>query len=410
MTQAKHLPKGTQLLIVAEKSLPEMSAQVVRRSLNYARLFDGRFEKIHYVSAFDLEQVYQEIDKAEKIEWHCLFTWRRQNKLLMSLTHLWFYIRIFFYSYRLIQKNEQIRIITHPFGHSLIGLVVVLLAKATNRKSVIRIAAEETSITLINTAQNSGNFISKISYSLFSRIERYVFQHADRIITVSPHFLDQVHTKRYSHKTTVMPNIFPVLERFIEYDIEPAIQQSVTRKYHIRALFVGRLSPEKGIHVLINALTVVPSIHCRIVGSGKQGAMLEAQVEQLGLADQITFEGILPQPEVWALMQESDVLLLPSYSEYTPNVIIEAGVLGVPAIASRVGGIPYMIEHQHTGLLCNPREPDSLAEQLLWLIDNPDKYQQLRRNVRMHMYQSYSAEILHKQADDFLNNLLALQA
>jgi len=118
--------------------------------------------------------------------------------------------------------------------------------------------------------------------------------------------------------------------------------------------FVGRLEPHKGVHVLIDAIARLNNngIHLTIVGDGSQKHSLEAQASQLGI--DVTFTGRLDDSLV--KMQQFDCLVVPSIREPLGNVIIEAGILGKTVIASKVDGIPEIIEHQENGILVKADE------------------------------------------------------
>lgn len=128
---------------------------------------------------------------------------------------------------------------------------------------------------------------------------------------------------------------------------------------------VGRLSPEKGQAGLFHAFAKVrpshPELKLRLVGDGPERSALESLAKELGVSSAVTFAGRLPEEETLAEIARSDLLVLPSFMEGLPIVLMEAMAVGVPVIASRVAGIPELVEDGKTGLLFTPSNWDELA-------------------------------------------------
>jgi colanic acid/amylovoran biosynthesis glycosyltransferase len=131
---------------------------------------------------------------------------------------------------------------------------------------------------------------------------------------------------------------------------------------------VGRLSPEKGQAGLLQAFTKLrprhPELQLRLVGDGPDRASLETLVKELGLSDAVTFVGRLPEEETLAEIARANLLVLPSFMEGLPIVLMEAMAAGVPVIASRIAGIPELVEDDETGLLFTPSNWDELASRI----------------------------------------------
>jgi glycogen(starch) synthase len=136
----------------------------------------------------------------------------------------------------------------------------------------------------------------------------------------------------------------------------------------LELLYVGRLSVEKGVDVLIEAAALLRargiSFHLRIAGSGVQERGLREQVAYLQLNDIVEFVGPRPRKELGALYQSADALCVPSRSEPFGVVILEAMAAGVAVVGADTGGIPCMIDHGLNGLLCKPEDPDGFADAL----------------------------------------------
>ena len=128
---------------------------------------------------------------------------------------------------------------------------------------------------------------------------------------------------------------------------------------------VGRLSPEKGQAGLLRAFAELGKRHndltLRLVGDGPERQSLEALSVELGLADRVTFLGRMAEADTLAEIARSDILVLPSFMEGLPIVLMEAMALGVPVVASRVAGIPELVEDESGGLLFAPSNWEELG-------------------------------------------------
>lgn len=148
----------------------------------------------------------------------------------------------------------------------------------------------------------------------------------------------------------------------------------------VRIIAVGRLSAEKGLAGLIDAfarLSPESGAHLVLVGDGPLKSEIDAQVTRLGLTDRVTLLGRLPEAETLVEIARSDVLVLSSFMEGLPIVLMEALALGKPVIASRVAGIPELVREGETGLLFAPSNWDELATLLERMIHDGE----LRRTM-----------------------------
>ena len=138
---------------------------------------------------------------------------------------------------------------------------------------------------------------------------------------------------------------------------------------------VGRLVPVKGHAVLLEALRILrrshPNATLLFVGDGPLRGHLEAETKRLGLDQSVIFTG--HQAQSYDFINMMDIFVLPSLHEGIPMVLLEAFALKRPVIASRVGGIPEVVSHGHSGMLVSPANADELASGIGDMIENPAK-------------------------------------
>lgn len=164
------------------------------------------------------------------------------------------------------------------------------------------------------------------------------------------------------------------------------------------ALFVGRLSPEKGLQTLLAAWTRLgTSIPLHIVGDGPMRAQLEDYVRQHHLSS-VCFRGSLTWDQAMVAMKGARCLFFPGecYEAGFPLVLIEAFACGTPVIASRMGATQEVISDGRTGLLFTPGDVEDLARRAEWAWAHPKDMAEMRKQARREYQVKYTAESNYK--------------
>ena len=138
-----------------------------------------------------------------------------------------------------------------------------------------------------------------------------------------------------------------------------------------RLLFVGRLAAEKGCLMLLEAVAQLSDVTLDVVGDGPSRASLQERATAMGIADRVAFHGYLDETGVRKRLAETDVFVMTSFAEGVPVVLMEALAAGVPAVATRIAGIPELIEDGVTGFLVPPAEPTATAQAVQRLLEDP---------------------------------------
>jgi glycosyltransferase involved in cell wall biosynthesis len=135
-----------------------------------------------------------------------------------------------------------------------------------------------------------------------------------------------------------------------------------------RLICVGRLSPEKGhlglLEAFANMLARGIDAELVLVGDGPEKEKIEQTLSKLNLSGKVQLAGLLAEDATLAEIADADILVLASFMEGLPVVLMEAMALGIPVVATRVAGIPELIVDEQNGLLFSPANWDELAEQL----------------------------------------------
>lgn len=251
------------------------------------------------------------------------------------------------------------------------------------------------------------NRCTKGSYflSIFMAAEQYYrnkffnpAKYIDGLLYVS-NFAKGKHEK-YMPALKELPNI--VLHNFSVSISEHRIP--LKEKYF---LFLGRLSQEKGIITLMNAFKNRPQDKLKIVGDGPLRNQLEAYKEQHGIKN-IEFLGYKSGQELMDLKKNAYFVVVPSeWYENNPMAIIESYCEGVPAIGSRIGGIPEIINEGKTGYIFKPHNTTELTEKIAKASDlSAEVYQQMSDNAISFAHKDMSKESYYKRLLPFYEQLL----
>jgi colanic acid/amylovoran biosynthesis glycosyltransferase len=186
----------------------------------------------------------------------------------------------------------------------------------------------------------------------------------------------------------------------------PSIAFEERREHpELHVLTVGRLVEKKGIEFGIRALSRVvsrhPRVRYRIVGDGPLRDPLRAIVRDLGLEGVVEFLGGKSRSEVQQLIRDADVLLAPSVcasdgdEEGIPVILMEAMAAGLPVVSTRHAGIPELVADGQTGLLADEKDPEGLAEHVLFLADRVAERRELARAGRRFVEQHHDGKALN---------------
>lgn len=162
------------------------------------------------------------------------------------------------------------------------------------------------------------------------------------------------------------------------------------------ALFIGRLSPEKGIETLLEAWrSIGEQCPLKIAGSGpladkvREHARSSPGVEYLGLQD---------KKQIYSLLRTTSFLLFPSlWYECMPYTLLEAFAIGTPLIVSRLGSMETFVRHEVTGLHADAGSPASWAEHAVWALDHPEETEQMGQEGRKEFETVYAADASYEK-------------
>jgi len=227
-------------------------------------------------------------------------------------------------------------------------------------------------------------------------LSRVAFRSADAVVGLTGALREHLPALVDESKVHIIPNGIDT-EQFTP----PGDRQDRSTS-PVELLFVGRLSPVKGLEYLLSAFADLQSgpldVHLTIVGDGENQDEYLDRAERLGIEDAVTWTGWVD--DVTQYYERADVLVLPSISEGQPSVLLEAQACGVPVVATDVGGVPELVEAGH---VVPPRDPDALRRAVSDLVDTDSGG--LAARSRAHVVDNFSEESMVENYLDLFSEL-----
>jgi len=234
--------------------------------------------------------------------------------------------------------------------------------------------------------------------SIEARLEGRTLRHAATITSPSDFVASYIQSQCRLPGTSIQIIPYPVdTDQF-----KPAPKDGSRKS----VLFVGRVEKRKGADVLLRALPRVIEKHpdCEFLFVGQVSDELTELVKAAPPAAR--FLSFKPRQELVALYQQASVCAVPSLWDNSPNVVYEAMACGTPVVASRVGGIPELVDEGATGLLVPPRDERALAEAINKLLDESGERERMGTGARHRALADWPVEKIATQTLDLYHRIL----
>jgi glycosyltransferase involved in cell wall biosynthesis len=159
---------------------------------------------------------------------------------------------------------------------------------------------------------------------------------------------------------------------------------------------IGRLVPQKGFDILIEAFqkiaSQIPELFCLIVGEGKSKEELSRQIRDAGLENRVRLVGYYDRQNVLSILKSSDIFVMSSRYEGTPIALLEAAALARPILATSSGGIPELVTHEQHAFLVPPCDPSALAQGFVKLALDRNYAQMLGQNAQRRVRDNFNPQ------------------
>jgi glycosyltransferase involved in cell wall biosynthesis len=238
-------------------------------------------------------------------------------------------------------------------------ILPVFGAKLMGSKIVFPLAA-----SIKGSAKAQNNWLN----NLLILFESITLEFADFVILYSRNLISSWGLDRYSSKILIAHRHFLDFETF-----------TVTTPFHDRPPligYIGRLSGEKGVQHFARALPAILSdrqdLRALIGGDGQLKESIEASLQEEGIAARVDLPGWILHDDLPGHLNQLRLLVLPSFSEGLPNIMLEAMACGTPVLATPVGAVPDVIIDGKTGFIMESNSPECIAENVMRAMRHPD--------------------------------------
>ncbi|HDN73425.1 MAG TPA: glycosyltransferase family 1 protein, partial [Archaeoglobus sp.] len=174
-------------------------------------------------------------------------------------------------------------------------------------------------------------------------------------------------------------------------------------------LFLSAIRYAKGPDILVKAIPEikknVPEAQLILAGKGVMKTEIEQLIDRLGISSSIATPGFIKEADKPLYYKSADIFVLPSREDCLPLVILESMSSGVPIVATKVGGIPEIVQHGETGLLVPPNDPHALATAIVYLLTNENIRKHIANKAR-NIVKNYSWEKITEQTEKLYRELV----
>jgi glycosyltransferase involved in cell wall biosynthesis len=390
--------KPQTLLLISEKftstEYPLFSRKVPR--------FMGRyFQKIILLTSYDHSRITPRLKG--NVETRNILKWKENySGLVRQLAHGGYFVILFFQSIRESRKKE-VDVISNTWSHATLGFVASVAGTLVRKPVIINVTGDTMTGIHSMLGRNKESYLGKMGRKAFSFLELFAFKHATVIWSVSEGIYQNRNAQRYQDKIMIERQ-----ENAIAASCCKGAAKTFSVHDPLRAIYVGRLEPEKGVDILIRAISLTSSVHCTIVGDGSLKKQLVRLSENLRIDQSILFTGLLNVEQVKERLMASDVMILPSYTEYSPNALIEASSIGLPIITSDLSNVRLLLGNDGAKYF-PPGDWVSLSRCLQGFTDS-EEFKTMVNNTRERICSQYSENGVIKNELALINDFQKRQS
>jgi len=296
------------------------------------------------------------------------------------------------------QNVRHVRLFSRPLFW-LVGWIVVLLFAIRYRIKIVyvecgpglpaifmvnKLSKAKVLLNYDNRLYNTAN--NSVKFSVFLAIEKALLHFVDFIVVASKEIENFVERQRMGGKILRFMKKGIVVDRFEPEKVKPDKIYDKIRGPSL--IFISRLDPVKDPITLLKGYKIakkkIPRLSLIVCGDGS----LRNECEKLADKD-VYFMGFVK--DVPSVLKGADIHVMSSVYDASPRSLLEAMCMGLPSIATNVGGIPNYLDNK-TGILIKPQDPDVLAEKIVYLVKNPEKAKEMGRNARSKILKYHNLE------------------
>ena len=302
--------------------------------------------------------------------------------------------------WRLLKVRKDIDVVMFYINSGSLTLPIIL-SKILNKKVVLIVSASDSEMASIIYRDYLFGIGGRIVVPIYKALEKINCCFSDRIIIDSEKTARDYTPDGYRHKVIVASD-----RRFIDADVFKVKKKLEERKNLVG--YIGRLSHEKGVMNFVKAIPLVlkqrADLEFLIGGEGALLVEVDDILRKYGVRDKVNLVGWIPHTKLADWLNELRLLVLPSYTEGLPNIVLEAMACGTPVLVTPVGALPDIIKNKETGFIMEDNTPNCIAENIIMALQYP-KLNEIVTKARKLVAEKYTYEVAVKKYTDILGSL-----
>ncbi len=238
-------------------------------------------------------------------------------------------------------------------------------------------------------------------YKLLNLLESMNYHFSDEIIVYSPILIKQWNLEKYENKISIAH------EHFLDFSIFNNKKKLDQRDFFIG--YIGRLSEEKGVFNFINSIPLIlkyyPNLKFIVGGDGSLQESIQNYLSSNNLNDYVILAGWISHKDLPHHLNVLKLIVIPSYTEGLPNVMLESMACGTPVLATPVGAIPDFIVDGETGFIMENNSPECIARNVIRSLGSP-MLNKISENATKKIRSEFSYEIAVKNYQQIINRIM----
>ena len=338
---------------------------------NLVKIFSGLSDKLYIITAGDV-QILKGRDYKEVYIFKTKYKFH-SNVIIKLINHLFILLR---YWINMFKLNEIVDVWVFFLNGEYL-LLPLLIAKLSRKKVLLIMTA-----SILRSSQIRKDGLVKI----YIFLRPFIYKLANIITVYSNNLVKEWQLEKYKDKVLIAH------EHFLNFFIF-RIKKQVSRRNDIIG-YIGRLSEEKGILNFLQAIATVlkrkGSVTFLIGGDGPLSGKIKEYITQRKLNNKIKLIDWIPHVKLPLYLNELKLLVLPSFTEGLPNILLEAMACGTPVLATSVGAIPDIINDGETGFLLKSNDPEHIAERIIEILNKPHLLEKVSINAQKYVKENFN--------------------
>lgn len=368
--------------------------------------FEASSRLLHIVEPLSTEMTWvatncfgDENKLPKKVRWIKLHLKGRDDKpFLRRLPFLLLHqIRILFE----LRKLRNIDVFIFWYGGDFLLVVPFLFTTLfLKKKTILKIEGRSSVFWRRKSIKGKDKIVKVTKVIIHSIIERVMYSLAHKIAIQSEYMVERYNMQKWQHKISLA-------NQYVDIALFKKTKEVSDRVYEVG--YIGRLSAEKGVLEFAQSLPLIlrgKESKAVIVGEGDLKEKIAKVLADDNIQSKVELTGWIENEKMSSYLNDVKLVVVPSYSEGVPKIVIEAMACGTPVLATAVGGIPDVIKEGETGFILEDNSPECIAANVIRVLNHPN-LEEISRNGRELMERDFAYEVTVERYRKILSSVLS---